>query len=184
MAAQNVTDSLSEVTSYGNGSTESSTAGFRAAADRAQEKAIQVTDRVAERAHSTVEGTKRALSDQFETTKRALTGQIDCVVAATRAASDRLRTDEQSMLAQHVQRLGDGVGRVSTYLDSRTPAELVDDVEDFARKRPAVFLGTAFLLGMAAARFIKSSADANRVGAPSGFGDSEGTRPERSYGTT
>jgi hypothetical protein len=33
----------------------------------------------------------------------------------------------------------------------------VDEVENFARRRPAMFLGGAFLLGLAATRFLKSS---------------------------
>ncbi len=34
----------------------------------------------------------------------------------------------------------------------------MSEVEDFARNKPAIFMGGAFILGAAAARFLKSSA--------------------------
>jgi hypothetical protein len=34
---------------------------------------------------------------------------------------------------------------------------LIDDVEDFARREPAVFIGGAIAIGLVAARFLKSS---------------------------
>ena len=48
--------------------------------------------------------------------------------------------------------------RFSNYLSEKDSEELINEVEDFARNRPAVFLGAAFLVGAAAARFLKSSA--------------------------
>src|SRR5215217_3478282 len=48
--------------------------------------------------------------------------------------------------------------RLSGYLSERDANELLREVEDFARNRPAVFLGGAFAIGIAAARFLKSSA--------------------------
>ena len=42
-------------------------------------------------------------------------------------------------------------------LRDRPAAELVDDLSRFARERPAVFIGGAFLLGLGVARLLKSS---------------------------
>src|SRR5215208_7015077 len=49
------------------------------------------------------------------------------------------------------------VGQLATQKE-RDSSELVREVEDIARNRPAVFLGGAFAIGIAAARFLKSSA--------------------------
>jgi hypothetical protein len=49
------------------------------------------------------------------------------------------------------------VERVANYLRERDFHQLVNDAEDFARRSPAVFLGSAFVLGLAASRFLKSS---------------------------
>jgi hypothetical protein len=39
----------------------------------------------------------------------------------------------------------------------------MDDVAVFARRRPALFIGGAFLIGIGIARFLKASADRNEV---------------------
>jgi hypothetical protein len=42
-------------------------------------------------------------------------------------------------------------------LPDAAPAELIERVQDYARRHPATFLGAAFLLGLGFARFLKSS---------------------------
>jgi hypothetical protein len=46
---------------------------------------------------------------------------------------------------------------VSNYLQNTDVSEMVDRTEEFARRRPALFLGGAFALGLLGARFLKSS---------------------------
>ena len=41
----------------------------------------------------------------------------------------------------------------------RGVADMFDDVSRFARRRPAVFIGGAFLIGLGIARFLKSSSE-------------------------
>lgn len=53
--------------------------------------------------------------------------------------------------------LADKVEGISGYLDDRNLKEMMSDVEDFAHRNPALFLGGAFALGVVAARFLKSS---------------------------
>ncbi|CAN5182411.1 hypothetical protein BH20ACI1_BH20ACI1_13410 [soil metagenome] len=53
--------------------------------------------------------------------------------------------------------LADKVEGFSSYLDDRNLSEMMRDVEDFAHRNPALFLGGAFALGVVAARFLKSS---------------------------
>jgi hypothetical protein len=63
--------------------------------------------------------------------------------------------------------------------------ELIGDVEQFARRSPALFLGGAFALGVLAARFVKSSsaaANPRPQGYPGGY--SPATYPPASYSPT
>lgn len=46
---------------------------------------------------------------------------------------------------------------VANYFERKDPREMLRDVEGFARRNPAIFFGTAFALGLLAARFLKSS---------------------------
>ncbi|HEY2866883.1 MAG TPA: hypothetical protein VGJ02_07315 [Pyrinomonadaceae bacterium] len=49
------------------------------------------------------------------------------------------------------------IDNVANYFDRKDPREMVRDVQGFARRNPAIFFGTAFALGLLAARFLKSS---------------------------
>jgi hypothetical protein len=69
-----------------------------------------------------------------------------------------------------VDRAADQLDRVSELLDSRDPDEIVRSVERFARQQPLLFLGGAFALGVAGARFLKSSAERARADEPA-FGE-------------
>lgn len=48
------------------------------------------------------------------------------------------------------------VEQIGRYLDGKDLRQMASDVEEFARRNPAVFLGGAFALGLLAARFLKS----------------------------
>jgi hypothetical protein len=55
--------------------------------------------------------------------------------------------------------------RLADNIRQRGVVDMMDDVAVFARRRPALFIGGAFLVGLGIARFLKSSADRgdNRV---------------------
>jgi len=60
--------------------------------------------------------------------------------------------------AQYGDSLARQVEQFSGYLEKHNVSELLRDVEGFARRNPAYFIGGAFLLGLLGARFLKSSA--------------------------
>ena len=53
--------------------------------------------------------------------------------------------------------------QVGDDLPQRDLADMLRQVEDFARERPAVFLGALFIAGFGAARFLQASADTSSV---------------------
>jgi len=57
-----------------------------------------------------------------------------------------------------VERAGREVQRVSDFIENTPPREMYARAERFARQQPALFLGSAFVLGLVVARFLKSSA--------------------------
>jgi hypothetical protein len=59
--------------------------------------------------------------------------------------------------AQYGNSLADKVEQLSSYLDRKEVGELIHDIEYFARRNPALFIGGAFALGLLGARFLKSS---------------------------
>lgn len=62
-----------------------------------------------------------------------------------------------SLTAQYGDTLARQVEQFSGYLDKHNVSDLMRDVERFARRNPAYFIGGAFLLGMLGARFLKST---------------------------
>lgn len=94
--------------------------------------------------------------------KTNLATGINTVADSIRQIGENLRTgDENNQIASLVGKYGDTLaGRVeklSSYIDDKELSELVHDVETFARRNPALFVGGAFALGVIAARFLKSS---------------------------
>lgn len=88
---------------------------------------------------------------------QSLTGVADTV----RQFTETLRTNQDTPIAQTVAQYGDTVTnqveRIADYLDRADLQKLTRDVESFARRNPAIFVGSAFALGILASRFIKSS---------------------------
>jgi hypothetical protein len=62
-----------------------------------------------------------------------------------------------SLTAQYGDTLARQVEQFSGYLDKHNISDLMRDVESFARRNPAYFIGGAFLLGLLGARFLKST---------------------------
>ena len=78
------------------------------------------------------------IADVARQTGEELRGQNETLASWVNAASDQLR-------------------HMADRLRDRPAAELAEDLTRFARERPAVFIGGAFLLGLGVARLLKSS---------------------------
>ena len=79
--------------------------------------------------------------------------------------------------------------RFQGYLRNQDVGAIIDDVERMAREQPVMFLGGAFMLGLVAARFLKSSGQGGRYGSSYGRsrsyttgGYGGGSYSARSYG--
>jgi hypothetical protein len=75
-----------------------------------------------------------------------------------------------------VRQAADGLENVSGAMRSRDLDDLVGSVENFARRQPVIFLGSALLAGFGIARFIKSSSERRRAGGYDRRGWSESGR--------
>jgi hypothetical protein len=99
---------------------------------------------------------------QIETQKdRALDG-LGSVAQAVRGSTQRLRDEQHDSVARYVEQAADQLERIAQRLREKDVSEFVDDVQRFARRQPAVFIGSAFALGLIGARFLKSSSDSQR----------------------
>lgn len=117
-----------------------------------------------------VEKAAAAIDDQ----KSNFAAQIADISQAAHNTADDLREREQGYVADWVEQAADGLHRVSESLRDNDLKTMYGEVEDFARRQPAIFIAGTALLGFAAARFAKASserssdsvASADRVAGP------------------
>jgi hypothetical protein len=91
------------------------------------------------------------------------------VGTALRSAGEQLR-EEDDVVAGYAEKASERIESIASYLDSAEPRELARDAEDLARTHPAWFFGGAFLVGLAAGRFLKASTESGFGGAGSRVG--------------
>jgi hypothetical protein len=101
-------------------------------------------------------------------------GGIETAAQTIRRVSTDMQTD-QPQIAEFASTAADRAEDLARYLRETDVREMIGNVENFARRQPLLFLGGAFVLGVAASRFIKA-AGGNQ-------GQSRGMYGYDSYGT-
>ena len=103
-------------------------------------------------------------SSQINRQKETAASELSTVVNAVRRFGETLNNEGEGPIArfaaQNGDKAADGLDRVARYLREQDPKRLLNDVQNFGRRQPALLIGGAFLLGFAGARIIKSSMDA------------------------
>jgi ElaB/YqjD/DUF883 family membrane-anchored ribosome-binding protein len=159
-------DSETDVRSTPATGTDRATAVASDVASIATTGAKDVAGETATQAKVVVGETKRQVGNVVDQTRHELTQQAD---QRARQAADGLRTlsDQVSALAAGrpgdagplVGYLEDAKAKVSTIadrLDDGGPQGLLDDVTDFARRRPIVFLAAAGAAGFVVGRLARA----------------------------
>jgi hypothetical protein len=82
---------------------------------------------------------------------------LSTVAQSLHQTSQLLRDQNEEGMSRYVDRAADQVERLAGYLQTTDIDEVVDSVEELARRRPGVFIGGAFAIGFLASRFIKAS---------------------------
>ncbi len=122
---------------------------------------------------------KSAAGDVYETVadnatsaideqKAGLTGKLTGVADTVRRLSGTLHDTESydpvsGYVAQYTDTAAQKIESVAKYFDNADLKDIARDIESYARRNPAVFLGSAFAIGIMAARFLKSSPPADVV---------------------
>ena len=81
---------------------------------------------------------------------------ISQVAQSLRRVSSEME-GQQPAIASAGRTAAEQADRLATYLQQTDAREIVHTVEDAARRQPIIFMGGAFLLGLAAARFLKAA---------------------------
>lgn len=97
-------------------------------------------------------------TSQLNTQKNKATDGLGTVASAVRQTTDRLRSDNHDTVAHYAEQAADQIERLSAQIRGKDVSELLNDAQRLARRRPALFVGGAFAVGLLGARFMKSSA--------------------------
>ena len=142
--------------------------------DVAKSEASNVAEEAKYQARSLVGQTRSELRGQASNQQSALAERVDGW--ASELGSMASRSDESGPMSDLAQEASRRVGEISRWLDSHEPADLVDEVKRFARRRPVAFLAIAAAAGVLAGRVTRGAGAAIR----SVDSDRE-SRPARAY---
>ena len=118
--------------------------------------ARDISSEVKHIAGDVAEEAKKAAESKLGAGKDFAAEHLGAVAYALRHAGEQLRSEE-SGITEYVEKAASSVDSVSHYLQTRTLSQLIGDVEGYARREPAVFLGGAFFAGLLGGRFLKSA---------------------------
>ena len=145
--------SMNQGAAANQGGTAQHTQGDQDLLEHAKHATGQIMTKVQEQAGS-----------QINRQKETAASELSQVANAVRRIRENLPEHEAGALGRYVAEYGDkaanGLERLSHYIREQDPKKLLDDVQNFGRRQPALLLGGAFLLGFAGARLIRSSMEA------------------------
>jgi hypothetical protein len=160
--------------SYSHDDTDTGSSTTQQLADKAQQGA----DQVKQAASSAADKAKQTAKSQASTQKDQAAQSLHTVGQAVNQAAQQLRQNNQTPIAQVAETAASNLNQFADHLSSRNIDSLIGEVEDFANRQPALFLGGAFLLGVLGARFLKSS----RAGMSQSGSGSQQWRGQQSWG--
>lgn len=126
--------------------------------DQGKQQAQQVVQQGRQKAGQIVDKVRDQVKTQLTTQKDRLAQEIDGVAQVIRLSSAQLENQGHAGVGHYAEQAAERLTQFSQEIGGKQVEELVADTENFARSRPALFLGGAALLGVMAARFWKSSA--------------------------
>jgi len=146
----------------------------------------QVAQTTKEQAENVVGEAKRQARDlvgEARTQVRSQAGdQKDRAVQGLHALGDELdRMSEQAgqsgIATELARQVSTRAHELASYLDRREPVDLLDEVRDYARRRPVVFLAGAALAGVVAGRLTRGLAAASSGDRQPALGPGYGSYP-------
>ncbi|MGR6968135.1 hypothetical protein ACU639_00670 [Streptomyces cynarae] len=161
-------------------------------ADQARQAAGEVVSTAGEQARTVVDQAKAQAGGMARDLRGRVVEQADTQTrrgaGAVRQWADELsaladRAEEDSPTKNVVAQAAERGRRAADYLDRRGAEGLVSDVQDFARRRPGLFLGGALLAGFTAGRLAKAGKAAGDTSPGSTPGTQRASGPDVGAGS-
>jgi len=111
---------------------------------------------VREKADDLLEAARRRGRGLLDRQKSAAVEELHSVADVMRDAARRFEEREEGGVAEYVEKAAAALDRVSATLRERDLEELLVDAESAIRRKPAVSLGAAAVVGLALGRFVRA----------------------------
>lgn len=106
----------------------------------------QVADQATEKIKSEVDSKREKAAEK-----------VGEVASALRDTSEKLK--DVGPIPDLADQAAAQIEKIATYVQTRNVGDLVREVERFARREPAIFLGASFVVGLLGGRFMKASSN-------------------------
>jgi len=149
------------------GSTGSGASGL--SVDSAKETARGLYDQAKSTAGQAFGAATKRATEVLDEQKGTVASGLTSVADSIKQVGENLNTTNEpnpiaEKAAQYTSSLAGQIENLSGYFERKDVRDMVRDVETFARRYPAYFIGGAVALGFLAARFLKSSNPGQRRG--------------------
>ena len=126
--------------------------------DQARSQARHVAAEVKQQTAEVTDQAKQHVTTLLTDQKQRAAERLGTFAGTLRDAAQKLGSDDiGSRVGHYAYRAADQVDSMSSYVRRAELQTFVRDAGQFARRRPEVFIGGAFLAGLIAARFLKAS---------------------------
>jgi hypothetical protein len=126
-------------------------------ADEAREKIGEAAEKAKETAHSAASQAQDKVRVQVDQRSTEVGERVGGTAGDIRSVGEALRQQGKDGPAKVAEQAADRVERAGKYLRESDADRILNDVEDFGRRRPWAVLAGAAIAGFAAARFLKAS---------------------------
>jgi hypothetical protein len=129
-------------------------AGTQHVAGVTKGEAKKVASEVKSQAADLLGETRGQLREQAGTQQKRAAGSLRTLSDELRDMGDK--SESTGIASELVSQVSSRAGSAADYLEGRDPGTLLQDVTDFARRRPGLFVGLAVIAGVAAGRLTRS----------------------------
>ncbi len=116
--------------------------------------------------------------------KAQVASKLEGVARVLRGSGKALHDEDQSAIARYLDTASEQFESAASYLRDHDAGDLLEDLEKLARVQPLLAFGGATLVGLAGARFVKSSAGGTGRARASASSAEQRARPNREKSAT
>lgn len=154
-----------------NRSTEEEKSGIGQIKDRLSEQVQPATEQVQEKTGQAFSQAREQVTTRLDAQKDRAADGLKQAAQAIRQTGQQMREQDQAApLADYTSQAAEKVEGFASFLEARDTKQILSETERLARQNPALFVGSAFALGLAVARFFRTSAPPMNDGGRYGSG--------------